>query len=350
MKKRKDGRYCRKIKINDKFVFFYSSEPTERQAIRDIERQLLQYEEKEKSGKTFSEVADEWSCYHFPTLEHNTLKQYRPALADVTNHFGHLFIKDITSNQIDLFVKLYAKRGYAQKTVKTRLLILNLIMKYAVINQYIINNPCLYITVPKNLPKTKREGLTANEIKIVKQSIDNTFGLFAFFLLNTGLRKGEALALRYCDIDFNKRVIKINKTVEWIGNVPNIKNSPKTDAGIREVPLLDCLLDLFEHKSTDELLFPNSNGELIRNGNFTRLWDKYKKETGLNITPHQLRHAYATILYDAGIDIKTAQYLLGHSNIQTTMDIYTHLSQSRQDTAMSMLNKFVSNTNEVVSK
>lgn len=343
MKQRADGRYCRKIKINNKFVFFYSSEKTEKQAARDIERQLLEYREKDKNGKKFADIAAEWSNEHFPELEHNTLKQYRPALADVTNQFGNFYIKDITSNQIDLYIKAYAKKGYAQKTVKTRLLILNLIMKYAVINQYISANPCTYIAVPKNLPKTKREGLTAEEIEAVKHNIDKTFGFFAYFLINTGLRKGEALALRYSDIDFDKKIIKINKTVEWIGNVPNIKNHPKTDAGIRDVPLLDCLVDLIEHKSTDELIFPNSNGELIRNGHFTRLWDKYRAETGLNITPHQLRHAYATTLYDAGIDIKTAQYLLGHANIQTTMDIYTHLSQSRQDAAADILNKFVSN-------
>lgn len=344
MKKRPDGRYCRKIKINNKFVFFYSSEKTEKQAMRDIERQLLEYRTKEKDGKTFAEVADEWSDYHFPTLEHNTLKQYRPALTDVTEQFGRFYIKDITSNQIDLFIKSYAKKGYAQKTVKTRLLMLNLIMKYAVINQYIPNNPCLYITIPKNLPKNKREGLTEEQIEVVKQSIDKTFGLFAYFLLNTGLRKSEALALRYCDINFTKKIIIVNKTVEWIGNVPNIKNHPKTDAGIREVPLLDCLVSYIENKSTEELIFPNSNNELLRNGNFTRLWDKYRAETGLDITPHQLRHAYATTLYDAGIDLKTAQYLLGHANIQTTMDIYTHLSKSRQDAAADILNKFVSNS------
>ena len=77
MKKRPDGRYCRKIKINNKFVFFYSSEKTEKQAARDIERQLLEYREKDKNGKTFAAVAAEWSDDHFPELEHNTLKQYR---------------------------------------------------------------------------------------------------------------------------------------------------------------------------------------------------------------------------------------------------------------------------------
>ena len=125
MKKRSDGRFCRKIKINNKFVFFYSSEATEKQAARDIEQQLIQYRDKEKNGKLFAEAAKEWSEYHFPTLEHNSLKQYRPAFHELVEQFGEFYIKNITSNQIDLFLKNYAKRGYAQKTVKTRLLVMN---------------------------------------------------------------------------------------------------------------------------------------------------------------------------------------------------------------------------------
>lgn len=67
---------------------------------------------------------------------------------------------------------------------------------------------------------------------------------------------------------------------------------------------------------------------------------KYQKETGLEITPHNLRHGYATILYDAGIDIKTAQRLLGHANYQITMDTYTHISISRAQKDAEKLNEF----------
>lgn len=340
MKQRADGRYCRKIKINDKYVFFYSAAKTEKQAAKDIERQLLAYQDKATGGMTFKQLADEWSAAHYPTLENNTLKQYRPALKDAVSRFGEMRISDITSTQVDLYIKSFASRGYAQKTVKSRLLVLNLAMTYAVVNQYIAANPCTYIKVPKNLPKEKRRGLTEEEITVVKNSIDKTFGLFAYFLLNTGLRRGEALALTYNDIDFDKKVIKVNKTVEWIGNVPNIKDHPKTDAGLREVPLLDCLYKVLKQGRGDQLIFPNTKNELIRNGNFNRLWDKYRAETGLTITPHQLRHAYATMLYDAGVDVKTAQYLLGHANIQTTMDIYTHLSKQRKENAADILNSF----------
>ena len=344
MQRRADGRWQRKIKIGNKSVFFYSTEDTEKKAIKDIERQLIAYQDKITIKTHFSYIADEWADFHFETVEHNTLKQYKPALRDVKSFFKDMPVQDITSQKVDLFVKSYSKKGYAQKTVKTRLLVLNLIMKYAVINGQIPFNPCQYITVPKNLPKSKREALTDTEKNIVNESIDRTFGFFAYFLMYTGLRKGEACALRYSDIDFDKKILRVNKTVEWVGNVPRIKNNPKTEAGIREVPILDCIYNKIPKKKEDELLFPNSDGELIRNGNFTRLWDKYRAETGLSITPHQLRHTFATILYDANVDIKTAQHILGHSNIQTTMDIYTHLTASRKNNASELLNNFINNS------
>lgn len=71
---------------------------------------------------------------------------------------------------------------------------------------------------------------------------------------------------------------------------------------------------------------------------FQRQWELYCQATGLKITPHQLRHAFATILFDAGIDDKDAQELLGHANLSTTRDIYTHITQSRKKKTVSLLN------------
>ncbi len=71
------------------------------------------------------------------------------------------------------------------------------------------------------------------------------------------------------------------------------------------------------------------------------MWGSYQKNTGLTITPHQLRHAYATILYEAGIDVKAAQSFLGHSNIQTTMDIYTHLSEAKKIDSVDVIDRYL---------
>ncbi len=335
LKKRNDGRYSRQISANGKIASLHARPE------REINRKMLEYYLASRKGKQFEDVANEWASEHFKTVEYNTVKQYKPALKQITEHFSGKSIKDITSKDIDNFLHILAGCGYAMKTVKSRLQILNQVFKYAVINSYAESNPCQYISVPKNLPQTKRELPTAEEIKTVKNSVGKTFGLFAYFILYTGLRRGEALALTYNDIDFENKIIHVNKSVYYVGNIPNIKQ-PKTKAGYRDVILLDCLASKLRHNNTSDLVFPNHDGELIRNGNFNRLWTKYLSETGLSITPHQLRHAYATILFEAEIDVKDAQELLGHSTIQVTRDIYTHISKARKMQTADKLNKFVS--------
>ncbi len=342
LKKRKDGRYSRQIRINGKIVLIPGRNE------REINRKIFEYYQTAEKGKRFEDIANEWASEHFETVEYNTVKQYRPALKQITEHFSGKSIKDITSKDIDNFLHILVNKGYAMKTVKSRLQVLNQVFKYAVINNYAESNPCQYISVPKNLPQTKRELPTADEIEIVKNSVDKTFGLFAYFILYTGLRRGEALALTYNDIDFENKIIHVNKSVYYVGNIPNIKQ-PKTKAGYRDVILLDCLASKLKQNNSSDLVFPNHSGELIRNGNFNRLWTKYLSETSLSITPHQLRHAYATILFEAGIDVKDAQELLGHSTFQVTRDIYTHISKARKTQTADKLNKFVSLNQEKVN-
>ena len=105
--------------------------------------------------------------------------------------------------------------------------------------------------------------------------------------------------------------------------------------------MLDVLADKLPKGKPDALLFPNESGELMRETQFQRQWELYCKATGLSITPHQLRHAYATILFNAGIDDKDAQELLGHANLSTTRDIYTHITQRRREKTAAILNSAV---------
>lgn len=345
MKQRSDGRWVKSVTIKGKAKYFYSSEKTERQATKDINQQIIEYKESETIGPLFSDVAELWKLSHFPTLENNSLKAYRPALSDVLKAFGDKRIKSIEPSDAERFIGELANAELAQKTVKARLLVLNLIFKFAYIKGYVASNPCQYVSVPKNLSKTKREALSNEEIEAVKANCDKSqCAKLALFLLLTGCRRGEALALTYKDIDFENKTVQINKTIEWLGNVPHIKNHPKTDAGIRTIPLPSLLFEKVISDSShkpNELIFPNKDGKIITNASVTRMWNTYRKQTGLNITPHQLRHAYASILYDAGIDVKTAQTFLGHANIQTTMDIYTHLSESRKTKAGDIINKYI---------
>lgn len=345
MKQRADGRWVKKITLpNGKPKYFYSTELTERKANADIAQQLLLYQENQENGMLFQNIAEQWEDKHFPTLQENTLKQYRAAKKDVVAYFKDYPITSIKPAHVNAMISQLASDGYAQKTVKARLLVMNQICKFAIISQYIESNPCQYAEIPKNLPKSKREDITQAESDIIKKSYDKPFGVFALFLLVTGCRRGEALALTPSDIDWENGMVHISKTVEWHGNRPHIKPCPKTEAGVRDIPLPAQMFDMLKPFKNQKFLFANDKGELMDNSQVTKAWNKYQKETGITATPHQLRHSYASMLYDAGIDIKSAQRLLGHADIKTTMDTYVHLSETRKDSSAEKLINYMNIT------
>ena len=344
MKKRSDGRWTKSVTINGKRVFFYSTAATERQAIKDIEKQMLEYQGKEERGKTLNEVIDNWMSVHFEDLEYNTQKYYNASIKQIKQYFGSTQIKSIEPADIKRFMSYLENQKYSLKTVKARKLALNLIFNYALGEKEISSNPCAGIKIPKHLKKTRREAPDEQELQTVISNLDTEFGFFAYFILYTGLRRGEALALQYSDIDFENKTITVNKSVFHKSNVPYVK-TPKTAAGIRTVILLDNLIPHLKNrkktKDKNELVFGNSNNELLTNGQFQGLWERYTRLAGLDITPHQLRHGYATILFEAGIDEKDAQELMGHTTIQLTRDIYTHISKTRKKLTAERLNNFV---------
>lgn len=330
-KRRSDGLIQRQVTINGKRKVFYGKSE------RELNKKIAEHKEEAARGRLFSEVAEEWWEKHEKTLAPNTLKGYRPALKRCIEEFGNTSIKKITAKGIELFIQRFAKRGHAQKTVTTQLLIIRMLCEHAVIEGDIEYNPALPVNVPRFLKKERRETPTEQEIEIVKNSINEPFGLFAFFILYTGCRRGEALAMTYGDINKQNGTISVNKSVYHISNTPHIK-TPKTAAGTRTIILLDILKNNLPDGKKNELLFPNSKGELMTEGQARNKWKEYLAATGLQITPHQLRHAYATILFDAGVDDKDAQELLGHANISTTRDIYTHISKSRFEKTAQKLN------------
>lgn len=325
MKQRADGRWVKKKTIDGKSVYFYSDEKSEKRAQKDIERQMLEYSMKASSTAKFEAIAEDWKYDHIEKISYRTWCGYEAHYKRAVCRFGKMYVDQIQTPDVQRFVAEFAEEGYAYKTVRTALQVVSLIMDYAMIKGYIDKNPCSIVSIPKGLKRTQRKLPSEEEIEKIKKSVDCHFGLFAYSLLFTGLRRGELLALTDKDIDFEKHTISVTKSVYFISNHPHLK-STKTDAGIRTVYLLDCLADKLRGKSG--YIFGGDN--LMTEMAFKRAWQRYVKESGVTITPHQLRHAYATLLYDSGIDPKSAQLLLGHSDYKTTMDIYTHISESRK--------------------
>lgn len=344
--RRADGYYEKKktYTINGKKVvkhFYYTDAFDLVDKIRKFEISVS-----EASSLYFQRVAEEWRNEHFFEISGGTQISYTPAYNRAVEEFGKRELKSIQPLDVKRFLERLAKQRYSAQTVRVQRIVLNLIFKNAVLNGYTDFNPVSAVSVPRNLPKAKRELPSDADIQCVLTSVEKPFGLFAILLLLTGCRRGEALALQWRDVDFNNRILHITKSVNYSGdnqNVPILSSHPKSDAGIRMVALLDELYNLLleESKGKAEDAFLFGGEKPLTKSEFRNRWNSYLKATGIDITPHQLRHAYATLLYDAGIDEKVAQGLMGHSTIALTRDIYTHVRQSRLDSAAASLNRYV---------
>ena len=333
MKQRSDGRWVKVKSINGIKKSFYSTAKTQKAAIRDIERQMLEYTERLARNSFFKEIAEEWKEEHREEIAYKTWQGYNAHYNRAIEEFGDTKINVIQQSDVQLYINQLCKKGYAYKTVKTALDVVSMIFDYAIIKKQIKSNPCDYVKLPNGLKRTERELPNDTEIQKVKDSIDCHFGHFAYLILFTGIRRGEALALRSENIDFENKIIHIQNSIYFESNRPEIKET-KTRAGNRNVYLLDCLIPILKDKQG----YIFGGEEPMTEQAYRRAWERYCKESGVTITPHQLRHAYATMLYENEISAKSAQRLLGHADIKTTLEIYTHISESRNKSDFEKLN------------
>lgn len=320
--------------INGKRVVFRGKTDAE------VERKMMAYREKEERGPLFKEVAEKWKDEHFPTLSVSTLKGYEAAYKRAVDRFGEMYIKELTLHDIDAFLQSMGRQQFAKKTVSNQLLVVNLICRSAILDGIIRFNPCAEAKVPKGLKHTPRLLPSDEELQIVKEGWNKPGGLLPYFILYTGCRKGEALALTFKDIDRKRKIITINKSVSFDGQRPFVKE-PKTAAGIREIILLDNLAAVLPRGIGNALLFPGKDGGLMRQAAYERMWKRWQKSSGVTLTAHQLRHGYATMLFEAGISERDAMDLMGHTDIALTRNIYTHIRKTRKEELATILNKAV---------
>ena len=336
MKKRKDGLYEIKLSVIEngkkKQKSFYGK------TVKEARKKAEKYEKKKELGRTFKEIAEEWETQHYETLSPTSTKGLKPAVSRAIDEFGNEYISSIKASDINYFILKFANKGYAHKTVATQLQAIRQILAYALLLDEVQMNVATSVSIPKNLKKDTRDVLTSKQLETIRKRTDIPFSLFALFGLYTGCRRGELLALQYKDINFEDKEILITKSVYYTCNKPSIKE-PKTEAGKRKVILLPQLEDLIPKMKKDDYIF-NRNGELYTQSHFDTCWKKYIQEIGFEFTPHQLRHAYATRLYELGIDEKSAQDLLGHADITTTRNIYTHISEEKRNINKKVLENF----------
>lgn len=329
MYKNKKGLWVQQVTVQGKRKVFSSKTK------KDLLVKLAMYsQDKEKQKTSLRLVADEWVRDVEKRVTFNTMKGYNAAYKKIVTYWNDTPMEEITPQQVTSWLNTYSDMAW--KTIKNYLLVFREIYDYAYVNYGVKVNPALHIKSPKGTGKREREFPSEDDIRIVNENIDRPFGLMMYMALYTGLRRGELCALTWNDIDFDSKTIKVNKSIYWTDDhEPHVK-LPKSSAGIREVPMMDSLADILLplKKRPTQKVFGELKSYQIDKG-----IAEYRKETGLGVTLHGLRHGFASILYKNNIDIKTAAYVMGHAQSSTTLEIYTHLmEQDRLASVRSVLN------------
>lgn len=280
---------------------------------------------------------------------------------------GNILLTSINPIHIQEFLNnLMQEKKLQRSSTKTYLVMLNQIFKKARECNYINTNPVEHANLPK-VKKSGRNALTQEEIKIFFRFAKKSAYLEVFqVLLFTGLRIGEALALVWDDIDFHERTLTVNKNkvrvshthsetfkdfgCELLGTGTTYISTPKTELSNRVIPLCDecyeVLFNMYEDRDRNiDLVFHTRNGGYMNSSSIDngiwRICEQINEihENGIRrFSAHSFRHTFTTMCFENGMNTKTVQYLLGHSNINTTLEIYTHLTEAQVKKEVQQMN------------
>ena len=347
---RKDGRYMASYTDEKGRHYLYDKDPE-----RLYNKLQSRIEPETKGPPIFREIAEDWERVHREEITPRTWVNYMPHYNEILEKHGKKVIQDVTAQDIVNHLTAAKSMGYSATVVNSIRSIYRMIFDYAVAHDLAQFNPVISVRLPKGLKRGKRIAPTDDQIKKIFASVEAPFGLFPVFLLCTGLRKSEALALTWEDVDFDRREIEITKSLDYTnGANPKIK-APKTEAGRRTVPIIDVLFDLLlkaREESNSEFLFPappstrgGKGGGIMTLRGYEGAWLRYCQAAGFikdgkpTITAHNLRHGTATLMFELGVDELTAQRILGHSRIEITREIYTDLRAAQNMKSVSKFNE-----------
>ena len=334
-----------------------------------------------KNNPTVADYCERWLQMQSAKVANKTLKGYARAMSKyIVEPLGNMYLADVTADDIRMALVPVSKMS-AGVYAKVNML-LKSVFYSAEHNDLIDYNPSANISAKGGVPSKIREALNDEQAEILLNTVQGLPPyLFVMIGIYSGLRREEILGLQWdcVFLDVPTPYISVRRAWRAEDTGPVVSTTLKTPAAKRDIPIPKCLsacLREAKAKSTSSYVIANSKGGPLTASQFSRVWRyvtvrstkertcyktvngqriKYKIAPALgshqsnnpkivytmdfSVTPHQLRHTYITNLLHAGVDPKTVQYLAGHENSKTTMDIYAKVKYNKPEALIGIVNQ-----------
>ena len=264
-------------------------------------------------------------------IKSNSLARYRRMLTEhIYPCVGDMYLSDIGVDEVQSMLDRYSY--LSEKTLKEALGLLSQILKYATDDGLIKKNPCTShdLEIPSD-KKTEREALPIEQYKDIianLQKLNTNDRRYLGLIMYTGMRRGEALGVRWEDIDREKNVLHIRRNVVHPQqNAPEV-TTPKTKAGRRDIPIDENLLNLLSPVEEQGYIIGGENP--ITLSSYRAMMKRINKTVNLyGATAHVLRHSYLTYAVGETTDYKTVQGISGHADLGTLLNRYAHPQETK---------------------
>ena len=345
--------------VNGRRYYVYGATYKECQEKELAKREQIRQGLTDKKNITLDTYFKEWEKRRSGTVkqstEHLTNTRYR---CHISPYLGRRKLQSIERKDISSLQGALKDEGLKASTVNIIITQLHTILKGACMDEILQRNPCDYMPTLKKTGKQAREtihrALTETESNTFLKFADPMYKPLLMFLLHTGMREGEACALKWSDIDYKKNLINISMTVTKDKDGKLIIGEAKTNTSQRTIPLNRNIVEALHSQKEiahdlnypllpESFVFFNGHGKMLRPSTINQAVKntlKRARAAGFEIehfSPHAFRDTFATRAVESGMHPETLQQILGHAKISMTMDLYYHLTEEKKQAEMQLL-------------
>lgn len=268
-------------------------------------------------------------------LKATTKENYKKYLKYLVEFFGDKEVKDISVDDVQKLLDAHATLSH--KTLKDMKGVLHQIFRYAVSDGLITKNPCESVDIEIPSDKvTHRDALPIDQFRDILSGLERLDPMdkrYLALIMYTGMRRGEALGLKWTDIDPVADQIYICRSVTHPQQNQPVISSPKTEAGVRTIPLdkdLKNVLGIFSREVFSKNQFIVGGDQPLTLSGFRAMMKRINSEIDLHgATAHVLRHSYLTYAVGETNDFKTIQGISGHADLNTLINRYAHPQEDK---------------------